>query len=143
MSVRYQTVIGSRFVASTFAVLCVLRMASVQAGDAGASMSGPTSFKQQDGAALFQAICQGCHMPNAEGAVGAGAYPALAHNSKLAAPLFPVLTVLNGRKSMPALGSYLSDEQVANVVTYVRTHFGNNYRDKITPATVKGARESH
>lgn len=100
-------------------------------------------FTQQDGAALFQAICQGCHMPNAQGAVGAGAYPALARNTKLASPLYPVLTVLNGRKSMPALGSYLSDEQVANVVTYVRTHFGNNYRDKLSPATVKSVREPH
>ena len=135
--------IGSRLVASMFAVLFILRMSSVQAGDAGASMSGPSTFTQQDGAALFQAICQGCHMPNAEGAIGAGAYPALAHNIKLAAPLYPVLTVLNGRKSMPPLASYLSDEQVASVVTYVRTHFGNNYRDKISAATVKAVRQPH
>jgi mono/diheme cytochrome c family protein len=123
-------------------VLIGLGISTVQAGDAGASMSGPTTFTQQDGAALFQAICQGCHMPDAQGAIGAGAYPALAHNSKLASPLYPVLTVLNGRKSMPPLASYLSDEQVASVVTYVRTHFGNNYRDKISSATVKAVRES-
>jgi len=135
--------IGTRGLVSMLSVLIAVGVSAVQAGDAGASMSGPTTFTQQDGAALFQAICQGCHMPNAQGAVGAGAYPALAHNNKLASALYPVLTVLNGRKSMPALGSYLSDEQVVNVVTYVRTHFGNSYRDKISAATVKAVRESH
>ena len=36
------------------------------------------AYPQQTGEALFKGICQGCHMPNAQGAVGAGAYPALA-----------------------------------------------------------------
>jgi mono/diheme cytochrome c family protein len=33
-----------------------------------------------------------------------------------------------------------SDQQIADVVNYVRTHFGNNYKDKVTPADVKSAR---
>ncbi len=28
---------------------------------------------------------------------------------------------------MPPVGSMMSDEQVADVVNYVRTHFGNSY----------------
>ena len=64
--------------------------ARLQADNATISMSGPTTFKQTDGAALFQAICQGCHMPDARGAVGAGSYPSLAHNERLAAAGYPV-----------------------------------------------------
>ena len=34
----------------------------------------------------------------------------------------------------------MSDEQVAAVVNYVRTHFGNNYQDVVTAADAKAAR---
>jgi mono/diheme cytochrome c family protein len=97
-------------------------------------------YQQQTGEALYQSICQGCHMPNAMGAVGAGAYPALAGNDHLKAAIYPVTVVLFGRKAMPAFGDALSDEQVASVVNYVRTHFGNHYTDEVTPAAVKMTR---
>jgi mono/diheme cytochrome c family protein len=116
--------------------------ARLQADNATTSMSGPITFKQQDGAALFQAICQGCHMPNAQGAFGAGAYPALAHNERLAAAAYPVITVLKGRKAMPPLAAYLSDAQVAAVVNYVRTHFDNAYLDVVSQEMVANARQS-
>jgi len=98
------------------------------------------SYEQQTGEALYQGICQGCHMPNAQGAVGAGAYPALAKDMRLAAAVYPLNVVLNGQRAMPPIGKDLSDEQVANVINYVRTHFGNHYKDAITPAAVKAAR---
>jgi mono/diheme cytochrome c family protein len=115
----------------------------LRADNATTSMAGPTTFKQQDGSALFQAICQGCHMQNARGASGAGAYPALAHNERLAAAAYPVITVLKGRKGMPPLASYLSDAQVAAVVNYVRTHFDNAYPDVVSQEMVANARRSH
>jgi len=124
-------------------VLGALGAARLQADNATISMSGPTTFKQTDGAALFQAICQGCHMPNARGAVGAGSYPALAHDERLAATGYPVITVLKGRKAMPPLASYLSDAQVAAVVNYVRTHFDNAYPDVVSQEMVANARRSH
>jgi mono/diheme cytochrome c family protein len=129
-----------RLTVAYWGMLLALGFTPVRAGDGGVSMSGPVTFVQQDGAALFQAICQGCHMPQAQGAAGAAAYPALAHNQKLASGAYPVYTVMRGRKAMPALASYLSDAQVIAVVTYVRTHFGNNYADKISPDLVKAAR---
>ncbi len=124
-------------------ILATTALARVQAGPGAVSMSGPARFMQTDGAGLYQAICQGCHMPNAEGAVGAGAYPALAHNQKLVSAVYPVYTVLKGRKSMPSFASYLSDAQVAALVTYVRTHFGNDYEDPVTPAMVHAIRMAH
>ena len=42
----------------------------------------PVRFMPQSGEALYADICQGCHMPGGVGAVGAGAYPALAKNPK-------------------------------------------------------------
>jgi mono/diheme cytochrome c family protein len=79
-------------------------------------------------------------MPNAKGAVGAGAYPALANNARLGASLYPIMMVVNGQRAMPSFGADLTDEQVANVVNYVRTHFGNHYKDPVTPAAVRVVR---
>jgi mono/diheme cytochrome c family protein len=100
------------------------------------SFFSPGQFIHGDGATLYRAICQGCHMPDARGAHGAGMYPALAANAKLASAPYPVATVLNGRRGMPPLGVYLSDAQVAEVVNFVRTHFDNHYADAVTPGDV-------
>jgi len=96
----------------------------------------PGRFAYADGATVYRGICQGCHMADARGAEGAGHYPALAANPKLASAPYPVLTVLRGRRGMPELGIYLSDTQVAEVVNYVRSHFGNSYTDVVTTADV-------
>jgi mono/diheme cytochrome c family protein len=93
-------------------------------------------FAHRDGATLYRAICQGCHMPDAKGAIGAGYYPALAQNPKLAASAYPVSIVLHGRHGMPAFADYLDDTQVAEVVNYVRSHFGNNYTDALTATEI-------
>ena len=54
---------------------------------------------------------------------------------------YPMSIILKGKKAMPALGLQLNDQQVADVVNYVRTHFGNNYRDAVTARDVKDARQ--
>lgn len=99
-------------------------------------------FTEKSGEAIYKNVCQGCHMPDAQGAVGAGSYPALAKDPNLQAAGYPVAVVVNGQKAMPAFGGMMNDQQIANVVNYVRTHFGNNYKDKVTPAQVKAARGS-
>ena len=60
-------------------------------------------------------------------------YPALAKNENLETAGYPVGVVVKGQKAMPPLGPYFSDAQVADVVNYVRTHFGNKYKDKVKP----------
>jgi mono/diheme cytochrome c family protein len=109
-----------------------------QSSDAG--FADPAHFRQQDGAALYHGICQGCHMPAGQGAVGAGAYPALAGNAKLSTAGYPVLVVLNGSKAMPSFARMLNDAQIAAVVNYIRGNFGNAYPDAVTAADVAGAR---
>src|SRR5262245_56029043 len=90
-------------------------------------------FMEQDGEAVFRHVCAGCHMPDGKGAEGAARYPALAANTKLAAGSYAIFMVMNGRAAMPSFASYLSDAQVAGVVNYVRTHFGNGYTDAVSP----------
>jgi mono/diheme cytochrome c family protein len=107
---------------------------------AGITLTGPTHFLQTDGESLYHAACQVCHMPNGQGGSGAASYPALAGNPKLSASAYPIVMVLHGSKAMPPFNAALTDAQVAAVVSYVRTHFGNVYKDKVSADQVKGLR---
>lgn len=99
------------------------------------------------GPEIYAHICQGCHMPGGQGAVGAGHYPKLAGDRALVAWEYVAITVLNGKHGMPAFGLpqtqvaetrsvHLSDAQVADVVNYVRNNFGNNFKSKVTAQQV-------
>lgn len=94
-------------------------------------------FDETTGEQLFQGICQGCHMPDGQGAQGAGQYPALADNPRLASAGYPIHMVSHGNGGMPSFKDYLSDTQIAAVVNYVRTHFGNHYDDEQSAADVE------
>ena len=109
-------------------------------GQAYAQNFGMGGYSFQTGEELYKGICQGCHMPDGKGASGAGAYPALAGNKKLGSKAYPEMVVLKGQKAMPSFGTSFTDEQTAAVVNYVRTHFGNDYKDAVTPADVKALR---
>jgi mono/diheme cytochrome c family protein len=123
------------------AALCLLTLpASAQTGTPQRGGGGSGRIEAQTGEAVFAHVCAGCHMPDARGATGAGAYPALAGNAKLASAGYPITLVLNGRKAMPPLGDLLDDDQVAAVVNYVRSHFGNDFKDEVAAAEVKAAR---
>jgi len=102
--------------------------------------SNPSRFMPRSGEALYADICQGCHMPEGVGAVGAGAYPALARNPKLATAGYPLFLVIHGRKGMPPFGKLLTDEQVAAVVNYIRTHLGNDFPDAVSSDDARAAR---
>jgi mono/diheme cytochrome c family protein len=104
------------------------------------SQTNRNQFPQQGGEALYKGICQDCHMQGGRGGEGAGHYPALAKNPKLAEPGYPISVVTHGLKSMPAFGGAMSDQQIADVANYVRTHFGNAYKDTVKPEDVKNAR---
>ena len=79
-------------------------------------------------------------MPDGKGATGAGTYPSLAGDKALEVAGYSVFVVVNGQHGMPPVGIMMSDDQVAAVVNYVRTHFGNAYKDAVTPEDVKVVR---
>ncbi len=97
-------------------------------------------FAMQGGEAVYRGVCQGCHMADARGASGAGTYPALAANPKLAEPGYVLSMVMNGHRGMPPFRGHFTNAQVADVVNFVRSHFGNHYKGKITEADVQGLR---
>src|SRR5690606_25700447 len=100
------------------------------------------------GQRLFESTCAACHQPDGKGL--AGAFPPVAGSDFLNADRDrAIATVLHGRSGpitvngevfdavMPALG--LSDEQVANVLTYVYSQWGNN-GTVVRPADVAAVR---
>lgn len=111
--------------------------AAASAGDAafGARMLGEASGEQ-----IFTRVCAACHMQDAKGAEGAGRYPALAGNQKLVIGAYPVMVVVKGLNGMPPIGTMLTDQQVADVVNYVRTHFGNKFKGMVKPEEVRAVR---
>ena len=97
-------------------------------------------FTEKSGEALYNATCAGCHMPDGKGAQGAGHYPALADNPAVEAAPYVIVNVLHGRKAMPSFGDAMNDDQVAAVVNYTRTHFGNRFAGGVTPSEVRSLR---
>ena len=105
-----------------------------------APLSPGFRFTEATGEELFVSACQGCHMPDGKGAVGAGAYPSLVQDRNLESGGYPVYVVVRGQRAMPPVGAMMSDAQVAAVVNYVRTHFGNQDRDDVSADDVKRIR---
>jgi len=133
--------LASRIAFTACALLTVSAAHPAAAQSAAAPILSPTfRFAEKTGAELYANVCQACHMPDGKGAVGAGSYPSLVDNKNLEAGGYPVSVVVNGLKGMPPLGPMLSDEQVATVVNYVRTNFGNKYADAVTAEDAKGVR---
>ncbi len=90
----------------------------------------PTQPPEEDPAALGEPIyadnCAVCHGQAGQGVPGA--YPALAGSTFVTAedpvPLTQVL--LDGRRGMPSFGNRLSDAEIAAVISYIRTTWGND-----------------
>ena len=104
------------------------------------TLSGGFKFAEQSGEELYANVCQGCHMPDGKGAIGAGTYPSIASNKALDASGYSLHVVVKGRRAMPPFGDMMNDDQIAAVVNYVRTHFGNAYKDAVAPEDVKVVR---
>jgi mono/diheme cytochrome c family protein len=126
------------------AALSLLSFAAY-AQSAGPSASRPAlsqgfRFVEMSGEELFASVCRGCHMSDGKGAVGAGSYPSLVGDKNLHAGGYPVTVVVKGQRAMPPFGAMMSDDQIAAVVNYLRTHFGNNYQDAVTAEDVKDVR---
>ena len=86
---RYHRKIIRTFTRLSFAALLTMFGASAAfaADEEIPPFANPQRFMYRDGEHLYRAICQGCHMADGKGAQGAGAYPALAANPRLAAGL--------------------------------------------------------
>jgi mono/diheme cytochrome c family protein len=104
----------------------------------------------QSGPELFKTYCLSCHQADGNGV--RGMYPPLAGNEVVTGPSEKVITIVlfglegpievNGREYNQLMPSqdYLSDKQVADVLTYVRNSWGNK-ADQIKPEQVNKIRK--
>ena len=82
--------------------------------------------EEEPGAKVYNAQCAACHQPT-----GAGlppAFPALQGSALLLADdtTEVIQQLIYGKGAMPAFGAVLSDEQIAEVLTYTRSAWGNS-----------------
>ncbi|MRW93871.1 c-type cytochrome [Duganella sp. FT80W] len=89
-----------------------------------AAASSPSRAQEMDGKALFLKNCAACHQASGKGIPGA--FPALAGNSFVQGKSSEVASVLlKGRGGMPDFSDSLSDRDIATVLTFVRSNWGN------------------
>jgi len=91
-----------------------------------------------DGKALYEKNCASCHQIDGSGMPPT--FPALAGNEKLADTNYVIDIVLHGKPgtAMPPFGQ-LSDEEIAAILTYIRTSWGNDY-GPVSPEEVANLR---
>lgn len=101
--------------------------------------ASPALAADPPGKALFMANCSACHRPDGVGVKGA--FPALAGDPFVVGPkVDPVTRVLNGRGGMPSFKADLADDQIAAILTYVRSSWGNR-AEAVKPADVAAVRK--
>ncbi len=94
----------------------------------------------EGGASLFAQNCSACHQLTGKGIPGA--FPALAGDAFPQGPQDQVIRLLlNGRGGMPSFRADLDDAQIAAVLTYVRSAWGN-HAPPIAPSAVARVRGS-
>jgi DNA-binding IscR family transcriptional regulator len=59
---------------------------------------------------------------------------------RLAEAGYVLSMVMNGHRGMPPFRGHFTNAQVADVVNFVRSHFGNHYKGKVTEAEVQALR---
>src|ERR1700759_1735612 len=110
---------------------------------AAANVNGPGPANIQHGQKVYEQTCLPCHQADAGGVPGMT--PPLQNSSYVQGPAAKVIgIVLNGLNDgveidgetysnpMPPFGTSLKDQDIADVLTYVRSHFGN----KASPVSV-------
>ena len=94
------------------------------------------------GREIYRNVCQACHQPDGRGQDRLA--PTLIDSAlALAAPDIPTRILLNGKEGavglMPPIGSTLSDDQIASVLTYVRREWGQA-GTAVDPETIRSVR---
>lgn len=100
------------------------------------------AYHSIDGRELYHRSCAACHMHEGEGAYGAGYYPPLANNSKMASKYYTIGILINGLRGMPSFHMMMNDEQMAAVTQYIMTDL-NGLEATVTAADVAQIRHDN
>ena len=124
---------------------------SLPAGAAEPVVSAPPPAQMAEGQKVYRGACIACH--EADGSSAPRIYPPLPGNANLqsADPASTIRVILDGAESittprapnkgsMPAYATKLSDQQIADVTTYIRNAWGNA-APAVTAADVAKARK--
>ena len=116
------------------------------------AVSGDRTHPVQDGAEIYQARCLSCHQANGGGVPGV--FPPLVGTEWVTGDEEVLIrVVLNGMTgemevnglsysgAMPPWGAFLTDEEMADLLTYIRTEW-NNDASEVTPETIAKVREA-
>ena len=111
-----------------------------------ASPATPLTAAEQQrfeaGREIYRNICQACHQPDGRG-LARVAPPLVGSVLALAPAQITARIVLNGKEGsvglMPPIGTTLTNDQIASVLTYVRREWGQT-GDPVDPATVETVR---
>ena len=137
-------------------VLAAQEQANITSGGGGnmppPSTTAAVSPQAKAGQNVYSEKCSSCH--GTAGGGTPGAFPPLAGNDFVTGDAKQViLTVLNGKTgpitvngtayngTMPPWKSSLSDTQIADVLTYIRSALGNNHGSSVKPSDVKTLRK--
>ena len=117
-----------------------IRLALVASGLTLSASSFAVAQPATSGRDLYLRACSGCHQANGAGIPGG--FPALAHDPLVnGPPTAGARIVLEGAGPMPNFDQQFTDAQIASVLTYVRSSFGNS-TPAVSPATVAGVRKT-
>jgi mono/diheme cytochrome c family protein len=113
------------------------------AAPAAAPLTAAEQKRFEDGKTVYTTLCVACHNENGEGREKVA--PALAgSNFATAAAHVPMRILINGKEGttglMPPLGTTLTDDQIAAVLTFVRRSWGNQAA-AVEPAAVADIRK--
>ncbi len=121
------------------------------AGAMAAASPAANGVAANDGSKVYQTNCSSCHQANGQGVPGT--FPPLAKNKTVAGPATKVIRIvkygLNGKVvvhgstyngQMPAWATQLSNADIAAVLTYVRSSWGNN-ASAVTTAQVAAVKQ--
>jgi mono/diheme cytochrome c family protein len=103
------------------------------------------------GKEVYGLYCQNCHMEDGKGMPEVN--PPLVKADYMKRPAKDIISVIlkgstssltvNGKKYVGAMPAqeYLTDEQIADVLNYIKNNWGNKIPGTITPAMVKAQRK--
>ena len=130
-------------------LMVVMAVGFIITGSAVVQNSTPESIKR--GKEVYDLYCQNCHMADGKGM--AEINPPLAKADYMKKPANTLIDVIlkgstasitvNGKKFLGAMPAqdYLNDEQIADVLNYIKNSWGNKIPGVITPAMVKAKRK--
>ncbi|MCB9569286.1 MAG: cytochrome c [Myxococcales bacterium] len=105
------------------AAILIAAVASQACGESDADKILALSGNSANGGTVYTAQCAVCHMADGTGNADAN-YPSLVEHAMHESDMDIVEVILEGEGAMPEFRSKLSDQEIADLLAYIRATFG-------------------